>query len=222
MDDIGDCACYFWMVLCKHNIPYPFASNGVYPQMKTISNLAVMGLACLCSTAAPSHAQEATKIELADGKVEMIVPADWKKIEPKSRIVEYEFSAPADAKEGDEKARITIMPAGGSVDANIERWYGQFEQPDGKSTKDKATIEKFDVDGLTVHWVDIPGSFKDSMGGGPFSGGKTVLRKDYRMLAAIIVAKDQGQYFVKMTGYKDVVAKLAEGFKKSLKELKAK
>ena len=184
--------------------------------------LALIGFACVSAIAAPSHAQESTKIELADGKVELTTPADWKKMEPKSRIVTYEFSAPADAKAGDEKARITIMPAGGSVDENIERWYGQFEQPDGKATKDKATIEKFDVDGLTVHWVDIPGSFKDSMGGGPFSGGKTVLRKDYRMLGAIIITKDQGQYFIKMTGYKDVVAKLAGGFKKSLKELKAK
>jgi len=60
------------------------------------------------------------------------------------------------------------------------------------------------------------------MGGGPFSGGKTVLRKDYRMLGAIIITKDQGQYFIKMTGHKDVVAALADGFKKSLKELKTK
>ncbi|MCA9160049.1 MAG: hypothetical protein KDA72_17065 [Planctomycetales bacterium] len=190
--------------------------------MKNTIFLALIGFACVSAIAAPSRAQDATKIELADGKIEMAAPADWKKIEPKSRIVTYEFSAPADAKEGDEKARITIMPAGGSVEENIQRWYGQFEQPDGKATKAKATIEKFDVDGLTVHWVDIPGSFKDSMGGGPFSGGKTVLRKDYRMLGAIIITKDQGQYFIKMTGHKDVVAALADGFKKSLKELKTK
>lgn len=190
--------------------------------MKNSYFLTVIGLVFALSTAASSRAQEAAKIELADGKVELTAPANWKKMEPKSRIVQYEFSAPADAKEGDEKARITIMPAGGSVEENIQRWYGQFEQPDGQATKDKATTEKFDVDGLTVHWVDIPGSFKDSMGGGPFSGGKTVLRKDYRMLGAIIITKDQGQYFIKMTGHKDVVAALADGFKKSLKELKTK
>ncbi len=191
--------------------------------MKSTSIMTVFILACLSASAAPGHAQEATKIDLAEGKVEMTVPADWKKVEPQSSIVQFEFTAPADAKEGDEKARITMMAASGSIDANIERWYGQFEQPDGKSTKEKATIEKFDVDGLTVHWVEIPGSFKDSMGRGPFSGGKTVLRKDYRMLGAIIVAKDQEQnYFIKLTGYKDVVAKLADAFKKSLKELKTK
>lgn len=190
--------------------------------IRTLRITALTGLVCLIPLTAPSSAQEAAKISLADGQIVMKVPAEWKKVQPKSNIIEYEFTAPADALEGDEKARITIMGAGGSVDANIERWYGQVEQPDGKATKEKAKTEKFTVDGLTVHWVDIPGSFKDTMGGGPFSGGKTVLRKDYRMLGAIIVGKDKGQYFIKMTGHQDVVDKLAETFKTSLKELQAK
>lgn len=190
--------------------------------IKILAITVLSGLVGLCSLTASSHAQEASKISLADGQIVMQAPAEWKKVQPKSNIIEYEFTAPADALEGDEKARITIMGAGGSVDANIERWYGQFEQADGKATKEKAKTEKFIVDGLTVHWVDIPGSFKDTMGGGPFSGGKTVLRKDYRMLGAIVVGKDQGQYFIKMTGHQDVVDKLAEGFKKALKELQAK
>lgn len=169
-----------------------------------------------------ARAQEATKIELAGGKLVMAAPVEWKKVEPKSSIVQYEFTAPANAKEGDETARITIMGAGGSVDANIDRWYGQFQQPDGKPTKEKAKSEKFEVDGQTIHWVDITGDFKDTMGGGPFSGGKTVLRENYRMLGAIIVTKEFGQYFIKITGNKSVLEKLSNGFKKSLKELDAK
>ena len=193
--------------------------------IKTLATTALTGLVCLCFATLSSRAQEAgkgTKISLADGQITLQAPAEWKKVQPKSNIVDYEFSAPADAAEGDEKARITIMGAGGSVDANIERWYGQFEQPDGKSTKEVAKTDEFKVDGVTVHWVDVSGSFKDTMGGGPFSGGKTVLRKDYRMLGAIIVSQQQGQYFIKLTGHEDVVDKLAEGFKKSLKELQAK
>ncbi len=193
--------------------------------IKTLATTALTGLVCLCFATPSGRAQDAskgTKISLADGQITLQAPAEWKKVQPKSNIVDYEFSAPADAAEGDEKARITIMGAGGSVDANIERWYGQFEQPDGKSTKEVAKTDEFKVDGVTVHWVDVSGSFKDTMGGGPFSGGKTVLRKDYRVLGAIIVSKQQGQYFIKMTGHEDVVDKLAEGFKKSLKELQAK
>ncbi len=83
-----------------------------------------------------------TSIVLAGGKLVMQMPKDWKKETPKSRIVDYEFSAPVEdnasgdkpagegatkAEQDSKLARITIMGAGGSVEANIERWYGQFE-----------------------------------------------------------------------------------------------
>lgn len=190
--------------------------------MKTLMLVACFAVPSSILFAPAARAQQEVKIELADGKLTMTAPASWKKIPPKSSIVEYEFTAPADAKDDAPTARITIMGAGGSVDANIERWYGQFEQPDGKSTKEKSKSEVFEVDGQTIHWVDIPGKFKDTMGGGPFAGGKTVLRENYRMLGAIIVTKNAGNYFIKMTGDKDVVEKLSEGFKASLKALDAK
>ncbi len=189
--------------------------------MKFLSTAATVFCAIFLADAI-GHAQDAAKIDLGAGKLALTAPKEWKKIEPKSNMIQYEFTAPADAKEGDETARITIMAAGGSLEANIDRWYGQFEQPDGKSTKEKSKTEKFEADGQDIHWVDIPGNFKETMGGGPFSGGKTVVRENYRMLGAIIVGKDQSQYFIKMTGSKDLLEKLSDGFKKSLKELDAK
>ncbi len=189
--------------------------------LKTVALTLLVALAAVPLTLPTAFAQEASKLELAGGKLIMKAPAPWKKGEPKSSMIEHEFLAPIDAKE-EETARITIMSAGGSIDANIDRWYGQFEQPDGKPTKEKAKTEKFDVAGNTVHWVDIPGNFKETMGGGPFSGGKTVVRENYRMLGAIIVSKDQRQVFIKMTGPADVVEKLSDSFKKSLKELESK
>ena len=179
-----------------------------------------LALCCLafCET---SRGQDAAAIELADGKLIMQAPKEWKKVQPKARIVEFEFVARADAKPGEEMARVTIMGAGGSVEDNIVRWYGQFEQPDGKATKDKAKTDKFEVGAETVHWVDVSGTFKDTMGAGPFSGAKPVLRENYRMLGAIVVGK-QGQYFIKLTGQNDVVEKLVDGFKKMLKDLETK
>lgn len=119
-------------------------------------------------------------------------------------------------------ARITVSSSRGSLDANLERWYGQFIQPDGKSSKDAAKVEKFDVAGQSVHFVDLTGTYQESMGGGPFAPGKIVKREDYQMLGAIVVTKAGDQYFIKMTGPKDVCSKLSEGFKKMLKEMQAK
>lgn len=172
-----------------------------------------------------SVAQDAkpTKLELADGKISLVAPAEWVQGKPKSNIVQYEFSAPLSEKDKDKAARITFTASGGTIEANIDRWYGQFEQPDKSSTKDKSKVEKFDADGQTVHWVDIPGTFKDTMGAGPFAPSKApTMRENYRMLGAIIETKGMGNHYVKITGPADTVEKLAEGFKKMLKELKVK
>jgi hypothetical protein len=185
-----------------------------------------VSLACLFVFAPYALADDAnTKtIKLADGKLVLEVPKDWKQEEPKSRIVQYEFSAPGEkagnTKE-EERARITIMASGGGVEANIDRWYGQFDQPDGKATKNVAKVEKFEAAGQTIHYVDIKGTFKDTMGAGPFSGRPAVQRTDYRMLGAIIESEDAGDFYLKITGPAELLEGLDEGFRKMLKELKA-
>ena len=108
------------------------------------------------------------------------------------------------------------MGAGGSVDANINRWMTQFTQKDGKATRDRAKIEKFKVAGQEVHLVDIGGQFKDQRG--PFA--PATLREDYRMMGAIIVTDKLGQYFVKMTGPQKTITANEKAFKKMIDSLK--
>lgn len=211
-----------------------FSSLGLLTDFRR-SLAAAMGLAFLtaviatpaASTIAQEKPAEADKeseskgVQVKLGDLTMLTPGTWEKAKPRSRMLSHEFSAPAKAEENDPTARITVMAAGGSVDANIQRWYGQFSQPDGKSTKDVAKTEKFEVDGTTVHWVDITGTFAESMGGGPFAPGKVVKREGYRMIGVIAIPKEsRAQYFIKMTGDAEVVGKLADDFKKSLKEMK--
>lgn len=167
-----------------------------------------------------SDEKKGIKVALASGKLTLVTPGDWKQVKPRSRILAYEFSVPEEAKEDEPKARVTIMGAGGSIDANIERWFGQFSQPDGKSTKDKAKVEEFEVGKQKVHLVDIPGTFSESMGGGPFAPGKIVKREDYRMLGAIVETDGLGQYFIKMTGPNELLEEQTENFKKMLEELR--
>ncbi len=182
-------------------------------------------LATLAGSFAVAQEAKPTTVELADGKIVLVAPAAWVSVKPKSNIVQYEFSAPkVEEKDKDKAARITFTASGGSVEANIDRWYTQFEQADKSSTKDKAKVEKFDADGQTiVHWVDIPGTFKDTMGAGPFAPSKApTMRENYRMLGAIIETKGMGNHYVKITGPSETVEQLSEGFKKMLKELKVK
>lgn len=151
---------------------------------------------------------------VANGEFSLAAPAGWKQVQPRSRIVETEFAIEP-VKPDDQPGRMTSMGAGGSIEANIARWYGQFSQPDGSSTKDKAGLKTLNIAGCKVTCVDVSGTFKD-MPGGPFAGGQSIDRPNYRMMAAIIETPDKGNYFIKFYGPAATVEASADGFKKMI------
>jgi hypothetical protein len=161
---------------------------------------------------------EARAFTIADGAFSLEAPAGWKRVQPKSGIVETEFAIPSEGELA--PGRMTVMGAGGTVQANVDRWYGQFTQPDGSATKDKATTKTLKLAGCTITLVDVAGTFKD-MPGGPFAGGQAVDRPDYRMLAAIVETPDSGSYFLKFYGPGATVAKHADGFRTMVEGLVA-
>jgi hypothetical protein len=166
-----------------------------------------------------ANAQDGGKFTVAEGKLEFKAPSAWAKKTPKVRIIEVEYEAPA-AKGDEQPGRFTVMGAGGTVEANVDRWVGQFDQPDGSATKDKAKIEKLKVSGQEVHWVDLSGTYKDSAG--PFAGGKVINRENYRMLAAIIQTKKDGNYFLKLYGPKATMAENEKAFRDLLDSMTLK
>ncbi len=154
-------------------------------------------------------ADDASTMELGNGKMQLKAPAGWIRKKPQTSIVEYEFSVPAvqgDTNDG----RMTVMAASGGVEANIDRWYGQFTQPDGGNTRDRAKVKQIKVGDDDVHLVDISGTYDDKRG--PMAPG--VKRPKYRMLAAIIVSKAGGSnnYFVKLYGPERTIADQEKAF----------
>jgi hypothetical protein len=187
---------------------------------RTVFTLASAVLLVAASARAADEG-EGKKYTIAAGKFELTAPANWIVKQPRVRIIDSEFEAPK--AEGDDRpGRITVMGAGGSIDANIDRWIGQFTQPDGSSSKEAAKVKKLTVAGQAVHVVDIAGTYLDKP---PFAGGG-VERKDYRMLAAIIETtqggKKTGNYFIKFIGPAHTVADNEAGFQKMIESLSAK
>lgn len=184
--------------------------------------VAVMFAALTCGLCAQVNAQEEKadpiKFSVAEDALTMSAPGEWTKVQPRVNFIEAEFSIPKE--EGDPKnGRLTVMGAGGSIDANIERWYGQFTQPDGSDTSESAKVEEMAVNGMTVHMVEISGTYLDTSGG-PFNpNAKKVERENYRMLAAIIETEENGNYFVKMYGPDATMKKHMDAFKKMVKEV---
>jgi hypothetical protein len=156
-------------------------------------------------------AETATAFKIAGGELSLEAPEGFEQVRPSSGMVETEFAIPS---QGELAAgRMTVMGAGGSIEANIDRWCGQFAQPDGGATKEKVTRTELKVAGCGVTVVDIPGTYLDKPGG-PFAGGPTVERPGYRMLAAIIQTPEAGNYFLKFYGPAETVEKHAAGFRK--------
>ncbi len=155
---------------------------------------------------------EPTRVLIANGALQLSAPKSWTIKQPRSRIVAYEFGIPAS--DGDPRdGRLTIMGAGGSIEANIDRWVGQFDQPS------ESKVSKKKVAGQTVSLVNITGTYNESVGG-PFAG-KSVKRPDYRMLAAIIQTEGSGNYFIKLYGPANTIAASETQFQGFVESLQA-
>lgn len=195
----------------------------------SIAAVMVLGLACPSLTVVAEDKKDTKKppkevdrsIKLGPGgAIKLTAPKSWKKVKPRNRIIKYEFAAPA-AKGDKQTGRVTMMGAGGGIEANVARWMKQFRQPDSKTTKDRTKVTEKKVGANKVHLVDISGTYKDQPGG-PFSGKPAVMRKDYRMLSAIIETPKYGHYFLKMYGPKKTIAANEKDFQELIKSLKVK
>jgi hypothetical protein len=172
---------------------------------------------CVLDVASGDEESGEVRIVLADGAFGLKAPAAWKMKKPRSRIVAYEFGLPA-AKGDSVDGRLTIMAAGGSIEANVDRWIGQFVQSDGTATKNRAKTNQKEIAGQKVHFVDVAGTFQDRPRG-PF--GPAVARENYRMFGAIIELKDKGNYFVKLYGPHKTVSAAEKPFQEFIESLQA-
>ena len=103
----------------------------------------------------------------------------------------------------------------GSVDANIDRWIGQMQEPDGKALKNRATRGATEVNGLKVSTVDVTGTFVAEMR----PGATEHFNKPGFRLRAAVVETPRGPYYIKMTGPAKTVAAADGDFKKLLASL---
>jgi len=134
------------------------------------------------------------------------------------RAATYEVPA---AKGDSEPAELAVFyfgqGQGGDVDANIRRWAGQFETPDGTPVTRTPKTRKLKVAGLPVTTVDVQGTYTASMG--PMSPVKTK-KPGYRLLGAIVEGPE-GAVFFKLTGPEKTVASAKAAFDAMVKSIRA-
>ena len=134
----------------------------------------------------------------ASGTLRFKAPSEWtvQSTASSMRVAQYALPKAADDGEDGELVVYFFGGTGGSVDANIERWVGQMQQPDGKPSKDVARRSDRKVNGLDVTLLDISGTYTAEVRPGSTERHN---KPGYRMRTAVVTTP-KGPYFVKAVG----------------------
>jgi hypothetical protein len=136
------------------------------------------------------------------------MPAGWKAEGPRPmRVATYTIPpAAGDSDPGECILNFFGAGQGGAIDANIDRWKGQF----AKATEPKVAKRK--INGLAVTTMDLSGEYSGM--GGPMAPQRTS-KPGYRLLGAIVEGPE-GNVFVKFTGPARTVAANQQKFEQLL------
>ena len=128
------------------------------------------------------------------------------------RAATYDVPAAAGDSEGAECAVFFFGSGqGGGVQANIDRWLGQFQEKPATPPQGK----KQTVGGLAVTTIEYGGTY---LAGGPMQPVKTP--KPGYQLVGVIVEAPEGNVFFKLTGPAKTVKASRASFDKMLGTLK--
>jgi hypothetical protein len=175
-----------------------------------------MGLALgLASLAALALGADEPKQTIDAKGLTFEAPKNWKSTPPANQMRRAQLTA--DPIEGDDYPAELIVfafPGGaGSVEANIQRWQNLFKDENGNPPR----IETSKVKGKNIEVVraETRGEYHPASFGGPAQP----VRKDARLLGAIVVAGETG-YFLRMVGPDKTMKKLTPDFDELLKSIK--
>jgi hypothetical protein len=134
-------------------------------------------------------------------------PAKWEWVESTSKMRKAQLKVTdAESKASADVAFYYFGTGGaGGVEANVERWLGQFAEPRDQIN---AKIDHTTVGKTKVTYVQAEGTYKSGMPGGP-----TTPNPGFALIGAILES-DDGNVYVRMTGPKEFAKSLVVEFKK--------
>lgn len=202
--------------------------NGHHSHKRTITIAAVFLLMALAvwacgkqSPGANNGMQSNSGQANVSGELRFKAPDAWvtEKSSSSMRVAQYKLPKA----EGDQEDASLVLyyfgaTQGGTAQANIDRWIAQMQQPDGSSSKDKAKTGNLTVNGLKISTVDVTGTYTAEMapGSGSFHNDS-----NYRLRAAV-VETPKGNYFVKLAGPANTVARWDQQYDDYLKSFEFK
>ena len=155
------------------------------------------------------------------GELKFKAPDQWVVEHPSSTMRVAQYSLPrseGDAEDGSLVIYYFGPGQGGSVQANLDRWVGQMEQPGGVSSQEKAKTEKITVAGLDVTLLDVSGTYTAEMAPG---SGTRHNKPNFRLRAAV-VETPRGPYFFKLVGPEKTITRWDQEFNNIVRSVEFK
>jgi hypothetical protein len=172
--------------------------------------LALIGLFLILMACKSEKESQQTEAMTNVPRVTYVVPEGWVEEEPANAIRKAQFRLPGVEEADDAQLTVFVFPGGGgTIDANINRWYRQFKQPDGSNSAEKAKLTKFNINNLQVTVVSLTGTYLKSVA--PMMGGESKEVPESKLLAAI-VETNSAPWFFKAVGPEVTINHWRESF----------
>jgi hypothetical protein len=178
-------------------------------------------------TAAVAHEAAAAPVAVEEAAADLeigaaagltwAIPRNWESAgERPMRVATYHTPAAAGDADGGEVAVFYFGPTqGGTVEANVQRWFAQFDPEEGQTTRETAEREELEIAGLAVTRVETRGTYNAAAG--PMAP-RADIRPGYALIGAIVEGPE-GAVFFKFTGPEATVEEQRDAFQALLESL---
>ena len=204
-------ACTLALVACSSDSDAAHAKSDAAPA----SSASAAGAAAASTATPPAGSEQAAG---KAGPLAFTAQPGWVVETPTSAMRKAQYRLPHAEKDSEDASLVVYFfgGQGGSVQDNIDRWTGQFEQPDGRASSAAVQNSTRTVNEMRVHDVDLSGTYVAETSPG---SGQRLRKENWRMLASIVEAKE-GPYYAKLVGPSATVAHWEASFRNFVSELK--
>jgi hypothetical protein len=143
----------------------------------------------------------------------MDVPPAWEKQEPTSRMRQLQMSIPKNGADTEDAELVGfLMPGGGGIEQNLQRWVMQMGGEG--SLKGRKKIKT--AGGVEAEIAELEGAYAAMS---PLDGSAMPAKADYKMLGAFVPTLS-GEIYLKLTGPKNTIDANKAAFEKMIETLK--
>ncbi len=138
-------------------------------------------------------------------RIRFKIPEGWQEV-PLSSAQQGMITASFKIPQAGDAVKLTLSSVGGGIDANLQRWRGQFQLPSGE-TPIQETIR---VDNVDAIWLDLRGTFASG------TAANSSAQSGMRMIG-VAIPRVPRDFYLKLTGPRDQLVKVKEEFRNFVK-----